>query len=351
MKKIFAAFIIIFIAMPILFALIWVSGLQRAIISDEFLHDFPQEIREQLPKLIDNSQNIALIHSNQETKIWLQALDKSGSSLREFLKETGITKWFGDEALGIFQQLEEWMKEERPQENRDIIIKLDPLKAALTSDKFEQKLTDIMNNLPACNNEEQKEWEFIVNNYKGNEDINNLPNCKPPDVKNAVKIITENIKQKLKYMPPQLHLFSTTGLNINGVRIKDGLNKKKMIDKFIILSFLVPCFFLALGALIGSKGKASFLRWFAMPLITCGIVAIACSSAIKNIFLMSIDFPYMFGNGQEFPLSEELAAQLYNITEMGLNIFLKSVNNISSIIAIIGLVIFAISYTFNNERR
>ncbi len=81
LRKILALLIIILLGLPILFGIIWVTGVTKATISPEFISDLPQEIIAEIPdiaeEIFQEAQDKNVI-SDENTRAWFQAAAKAG---------------------------------------------------------------------------------------------------------------------------------------------------------------------------------------------------------------------------------------------------------------------------------
>ena len=90
----------IFIAMPLLFAIIWAVGITKAVSSPEFLSDIPQEVIAQVPDLVDEmlaAMQEEDFSTDENAREWLKAITETDTSPKELMEETGLLNWLQDE--------------------------------------------------------------------------------------------------------------------------------------------------------------------------------------------------------------------------------------------------------------
>lgn len=345
-KRTIGAFIILFIAIPVLFAVIWAYGITKAVVSPEFISNLPQDLMAELPLLIEEvSADIETRwHGvDEDSRIWLKAFRENGTDLNRLLKESGLEDWIQSDVQSAFQEVGDILRGERTAGT--VALDLRPLKAALKSPVIINEVAAIVSKLPPCSKVDDIWWTDRLEQTLASEGEYNLKlmPCRPSNMDNLPAALSLYIEREIEEIPDSVEM-----LHVDR-DLPRGLDFTRWLAQFMLLIFIVPAFFIFLGALIGSDSRPSFLRWIGVPTLAgAGLVFLLTSTVTR--FLPSLifyhpDFQFEI-RGYEF-----LTAKFFTLFSSISQHLFQPVNKAAMIISVIGIVLIALSYSFNTSKE
>ncbi|MEW5900104.1 MAG: hypothetical protein AB1715_01435 [Acidobacteriota bacterium] len=344
-RKIIGFLIIAFIGLPILFGIIWAVGLTRASVSPEFVSDLPREIIDEVPDLAESIFTAAqdpLLVRDENVRAWLAAAAKAGVTPKKFLGETGLLDWLQNEIAASLDQVGEVLRGER--RPRTIVFDLRPLKNILSREDIDKYFLRILENLPACDEEQTTAWIRASEWRRG---IENLPACRP-DLEAAKLILPVVRGQAVADIPDEVEAFED-------VRFLP-FNIPQTITLLSYGLFLIPALFILIGALIAAHSKSNFLRWSGVSVFLGALPALLLSLFAKHISLWALKFaPFSYGDswGRGFtPELQELILDKAGWIAMEIiDKLFSPVVAVAAIVCVIGIVLFALSFAVEDGRQ
>lgn len=342
-RKIIALLIIVFFGIPILFGVIWVVGLTKATVSAEFLSDLPREIVEEIPHMAEEifmeAQSEKVIR-DENTRAWFQAAGKAGVTPKLVMEETGILSWLRNELSESLGEVGEVLRGER--RPRSIVLDLRPLKNILLRDDIDTYVIRILENLPPCDEEGIQAWMQIADQ---DWDHDELPACRP-NLVIARKVLNDQRIEAITEMEEEIEIFEDVPF------IPFGISRAvTWLSSFL---FLVPAFFIFIGALIAAASPASFFRWSGISILAGAIPALLLSLFVKSVSLWVFSFvPFSFSNSETWSsdLSDLVLEKTSWIPTVIADRLFSPVVEVSGIVCIIGLVIFVISFMIRGKTQ
>jgi hypothetical protein len=335
-RKIIALFILIFFGIPILFGVIWFVGLTKATVSPEFLTDLPREIIADIPEMAEeifkDAQSEQVI-SAENTRAWFQAAAEAGVTPTQVMEETGLQNWLHDELSETLRKTGEVLRGKR--RPRTILLDLRPLKEILLRDDIDMYMLRILEQLPPCDEEGIQAWSEIAD---GDWDDEWLPACRP-DLDIARKIMRHERIEAVSDMEDEVEIFEDAPFIPFGI--------SRVITWFSYSLFLIPAFFIFIGALIAATSPASFFRWAGVSILFAAIPALLLSLFVKTVSLWALNFvPYSSSHTEIW--STELSDLIFEkaswIPVMIIEHLFSPVVAVAGTVCVIGLVIFVISF-------
>ena len=192
-RKILGFLIIVFIGLPLLFAIIWAVGITKAAVSPEFVTELPQEIITEFPDTMDEIFEEAQredVIEDENTSAWFKAAARVGTTPQELMRETGLLDWMENELSGTLEEIGDVLRGESRVRPRTLDLR--PLKQALTSDAIDRYIMEILEQFPPCDEDGVRLWQQVITR---DGDWWDFPPCKP-DL-NVVEWALENKKALL----------------------------------------------------------------------------------------------------------------------------------------------------------
>ena len=340
-RKFIGLMIIIFIAVPALFVVIWAVGITQAVVSPEFLSEFPKEIIQKIPDLLDEvakEVDREYIDMDEDERAWLKAFAKSGVSTREMLEKSGFSGWLENELTQSLTMLGEMLKGKL--EPGDIVLDLRPLKHAIQSEAFNQYFIKIVENLPYCEERGLDRWKEAA--FEGDID-RDLPACRPSDpeiVTAALRNIHENAAREI---PDEVDILEDVS------EFPHGINISRFVVSITFILFLFPILFIMGGAVIADSSGQGFLRWTGLSTLIGGLLALGGAYFINNIIPWSLDVSrYHYFDMQ---LHDVLADKFGEISHLLFGRIFSPVIHVAGIVCVVGLIIFALSFVVSSGRE
>ena len=342
-RKIIAILIIAFIGLPILFGVIWVVGLTKATESSEFISDLPQEIIREIPdiaqEIFEEGQDEKVIR-DENTRAWFLAAEKAGVSPKQFLADIGLLDWLKYELSDSLDEVGEILRGER--RARPITIDLRPLKDILMRDEIDQYLMQVLEELPPCDEEGEREWQQIG---RWGLDDRELPACRP-DMEVAREALIEWRMDAVSEMENEVEIFEDVEF------IPFGLSRfLTVISSFL---FVFPALFIFIGSLIAATSPASFFRWCGISTFIGALPALLLAFFVKYISLWGLKIAPFYSSdwGSWSPELQELILDKTSWIPMRIidQIF-SPVVTVAAIVCVLGIVLFAISLMVRNKPK
>ncbi len=337
-KTFFGLLIMILIAVPVLFAIIWAVGLTQAFTSEKTFAELPGEIIAEVPGLLEGMMAAARDDDSgmdYDTRAWLNAMAAAETSPRRMLEETGISDWLQDELSGSLAEMGRILNGRS--DARSVWLDLRPLKESWRSPAMENWLTRVLANLPACSAAESEAWARALAGGSGGEA---LPPCRPSAAE--APAVAALIRGRAdRDIPDRVNLLEDARFPHR------NFNLARTVDSFAYLLFLIPALFIALGAWVGGRGWAGFLRWSGAATLAGGALVLALSSLIKGfvpwaISTGSADFRY---SAHWLSWHEAFADHAGALADVVSRHFMSPVTAVAGGVCVAGLLLFAFSFT------
>ena len=339
-RAIFGLLIMIFLAVPILFGVIWAVGITQAVVSPKTLSELPGEIIAEIPVLMDGMLLAAQDENSDmdyETRTWLNAIAGAGATPMEVLRETGLNDWMEKEFSGSLRALGDILNGRSAA--RQVWLDMRPLKAAFGHPSMERWLSQVLEKLPACSSGQTQAWERI---YLNASPYDSLPPCKPESATGiaAAAVIRDRITRDI---PDQVNIMENTEFP------RGKFNIAKTITSFTYLLFLIPAVFILLGALVAARSKSHFFRWSGAATMAGGGLVLALSSLVKGVIPWAMRVgPANYAS----PWTHWHDAFSDHAGGLALVIsrhFMTPVITVAGAVCVVGLLLFAFSFTFTQR--
>ncbi len=340
MRNILGLLIMIFIAIPVLFGIIWAVGLTQAVVSQKTLSELPGEIIAEVPDLLDGVMLAARDENSDmdyESRTWLRAMAGATPPPRELMKETGLNDWLEKELSGSLRTLGDILNGRTAA--RDIWLDMRPLKAVFNHPAMESWLSQVMDNLPACSSGQTRDWEQIM---LDDNPYGSPPPCRPDDAQKitAINFIRSEITRKI---PDQVNLMENAHFPHN------RFNVARTVRSFTYLLFLIPAVFIALGALVAARSMSHFFRWSGAATMVGGGLVLALSSLVKGIIPWAMRIGPVNYSSSWTHWQDVFADHMSGLAIVISRHFMSPVIAVAGTVCVIGLLLFAFSFTFTRE--
>ena len=342
-KKIIGLLVMIFIAMPLLFAIIWAVGITKAVGSPEFLSDIPQEVITQVPDLVDEmlaAMQEEDFSTDENAREWLKAITETDTSPKELMEETGLLNRLQDELSTSLLGIGDLMRGEMGPGK--ITLNMEPLKQVLQHKAMDRYMMNIISGFPPCQIDEIGVW---ANPDSGDAIFTFLPPCQPDPmiIEEALNIWRNEVAEKI---PDKVEVFQY-------VRFwPRGFNTVRAVTSLNYLLFLIPAAFIALGALIGSNSRPGFLRWAGVTTIIGGIISLSMAMFAGNTVPQILNLvPMEYFTRVSIQFQEIIMDKAAGVLRVIVNQFFSPVFAVSGMVCVVGAVLFALSFVFSSEDR
>jgi len=339
-RNIFGFLIMLFLAVPILFGIIWAVGLTQAVVSQKTLSELPGEIIAEVPGLLDGMLLAARDENSDldyDSRTWLRAMAAASPNPRGLMEETGMNLWLKKELSGSLRTFGDILNGRTAP--RDIWLDMRPLKAVFNHPVMENWLSQVMENLPACSSSQVADWErvMLTDNTYGSP-----PPCRP-DAAQKIAAISYIRSEITREIPDQVNLMENAHFPNN------RFNVARTVRSFTYLLFLIPAFFIALGALVAARSKSHFFRWSGAATMAGGGLVLALSSLVKGVIPWAmrvgpVNYSSSWTHWQDI-FSDHVGGLAMVISRH----FLSPVIAVAGTVCVVGLLLFAFSFTFSNE--
>jgi hypothetical protein len=339
-RTILGLLIMIFFAIPALFGIIWAVGLTQAAVSSKMLSELPREVIAEIPDLVDGVLLAAKdenIQMDPDARIWLTAVAGVATTPKELLRETGLNDWLEKELFGTLRTVGDILNGRT--EAREVWLDLRPLKQALNHPAMERYLAQILERLPACGPDQTKAWERIIEDQ---DHYSALPPCRPEGSMsiNAAAAIRSNFTRDI---PDEVNFFKNSRFPFHRVNIA------KTVVSFTYLLFLIPALFILLGALVAARCKSHFFRWSGAITMIGGGLALGLATLVKQIVPWSARFNPGQYSSHWLRWNDLIGDHLGGIALIFARHLLAPVIAVAGAVCVVGLLLFAFSFTFHRE--
>jgi len=340
MRSVVGLLIMIFFAVPILFGIIWAVGLTQAVVSQKTLTELPGEIIAEVPELLDGMLLAARDENNDmdyDTRTWLNAVAGASATPREVMKETGLNAWLERELKGSLAALADILNGRSTA--RSVWLDMGPLKSAFSHPAMERWLTEVLEKLPACSLGQSEAWARILASESC---YDSLPPCRPEATGGAAAaaVIRERITRDI---PDRVNILK------NAKFPRGRFNAARAITSFMYLLFLIPAGFIVLGALIGARSKSNFFRWSGAATMAGGGLVLALSSLVKGVVPWALRIGPLEYPSHWTHWHDVLADHASGLVQVVSRHFMTPVVTVAGAVCIVGLLLFAFSFTFARE--
>jgi len=340
-RKILGFLIIVFIGLPLLFAIIWAVGITKAAVSPEFVTELPQEIIAEFPDTIDEifeeAQDEDVIE-DKNTRAWFRAAAQVGTSPKELMRETGLLDWMENELSGTLEEVGDVLRGESRVRPRTLDLR--PLKQALTHGAIDRYIMDILEKFPPCDEEGIEDWQQVITRE---EDWCDFPPCRPDP--NVVAWALENKKALLlDDIDNEVEIFGDVNF------WPFGISRTATLVSYAL--FLLPLLFIFLGSIIAATSPASFCRWFGISTFIGSLPVLIIALFARNVGTWMLNWmPYAeserWATGLEALVFEKTAWIQYAV----LDFLFSPVLNLAVICCIIGILVIILSFFMRGETR
>lgn len=339
-RTIFGLLIMIFFAIPALFGIIWAVGLTQAVVSEKMLSELPQEVIAEIPNLVDGVLLAAKdenIDMHPDGRAWLLAAAEVAQSPKALLEETGLNDWLQKELSGTLQTVGDILGGKT--EARNVWLDLRPLKQALNHPAMERYLLQVVEKLPVCTPEQAELWKEKIQ-YPGNG--NDLPPCRPEGTV-SIDAVASIRNELTRDIPDQVNFFKNSGLPNRRV------NVAKVVMSFTYLLFLIPAVLIIIGALIAARSKSHFFRWSGAVTLIGGGLALGLATLVKQIIPWSSQFEPGRYSSHWLHWNELIGDHLEGFALIFTRHLVAPVIAVAGTVCVVGLLLFAFSFTFTRE--
>ena len=339
-RTILGLLIMIFFAIPILFGIIWAVGLTQAAVSSKTLNELPREIIAEIPDLVDGILLAAkdeTIQMNHDTRTWLTAIAGVATTPTQVLKESGLNDWLEKELSGSLRTVGDILNGKT--EARNVSLNLRPLKQALNHPAMERYITQVMEKLPVCDSAQIRTWEQAIQDQ---DHYDSLPPCRPEIIlsANAAASVRSYFTHDI---PDEVNFFQSSHFPYHKVNIA------KTVMSFTYLLFLLPALFIVFGALVASRCKSHFFRWSGAVTMIGGGLALGLATLVKQIVPWSVRFNPGQYSSQWLHWNDVIGDRLGSIILVFTRHLVAPVITVAGTVCVVGLLLFAFSFTFNRE--
>lgn len=340
-RKILGFLIIVFIGLPLLFAIIWAVGITKAAVSPEFVTELPQEIIAEFPDTMDEifeeAQDKNVIE-NENTRAWFRAAAQVGTSPQELMREIGLLDWMENELSGTLEEVGDVLRGESRVRPRTLDLR--PLKQALTSDAIDRYIMEILERFPPCDEEGIRLWQQVVTR---DQDWWDFPPCRPDP--NVVEWALENKKALLiDDIDNEVEIFEDVNF------WPFGISRTVTLVSYAL--FLLPLLFIFLGAIIAATSPASFCRWFGISTFIGSLPVLIIALFARNVGTWALKWmPYAESEGWTTGIEALVVEKTAWIQYAVLDFLFSPVVNLAVICCIIGIVVIILSFFMRSEKR
>lgn len=349
LRKIIGFLVAALIGIPVLFATIIAVGLTNSVVTPEVMSDLPRAIIAELPSTIDELYTALETDEDiddEKTKIIIGSMKKTQITPRKVMEESGVFDWLSGELSESIKQFGEVIRGERSPD--PILLNMKPLKNAILHDSVTKYLKSVINNLPECDSMDIEQWKRIAfrNDWSDGFDLDEFPSCRPTGLKITDDLIKMFQLRAVEEMPENVEILD------EWIDLPRGWNFTKTISAVTYTLFLFPALFILLGSLIAATSKASFFRWSGITTMIGGLLAYGLSSLLENIIPLSeFSFRYDFAHNVSSRFEELVILKIGNLTEMFLNSLFAPASKLGGTVAIVGLILFALSFLLSDNKR
>jgi uncharacterized membrane protein YgdD (TMEM256/DUF423 family) len=128
--------------------------------------------------------------------------------------------------------------------------------------------------------------------------------------------------------------------------IPRNINILKFISTATYFLLIIPLLLIIIGSIIAATTKGGFLRWSGFSILAGGLIAYAFGNILNNIIPISNRIDAYFHLGEKFSTNYSgiLSEKIVEFSNVVLKQLFSPVAQIGGVIAVIGLIIFALSF-------
>jgi hypothetical protein len=342
-RKIIAVLIIGFIGLPILFGVVWVVGLTKATVSSEFISELPQEIIKEIPDIAEEifaeGQKEGVIRDDN-TRAWFRAAAEAGVSPKQLMADIGLLDWLEYELSDSLDEVGEILRGER--RARPITIDLRPLKDILMRDEMDQYLMRVLEKLPLCDEDEERQWIQIG---RWGLDDRKLPACRP-DLEVAREALMEWRMDAVAEMDNEVEIFEDVEF------VPFGMSRfLTVLSSFL---FVFPAIFIFIGSLIAATSPASFFRWSGVSTFLGALPVLLLAFFTKYLSLWALKFAPFYSSDWDRWSTELQDLVLEKTSWIPMRIIdqiFSPVVTVAALVCVLGIVLFVISLMVRNKPK
>ena len=335
-RRVVGALIIIFVGLPLLFAITWAVGLTRAAMSPKLISEVPEKIIGAMPEMIDEAiregQKPDVVR-DPETRAWLQAMAKSGTPVNDLLAKTGVTAWMQGELRSALAEVGDVLKGIRPP--RRIAIDLRPLKKSLLDPRIGDYVVAILANLPPCDEAGTARW---LEASREDFDRGRLPACRPVDAAVGGAAVRAAQDRAVSRMDDEIPIFESVP------ELPWGF--PHVLTFFVYGLFIIPAVFILGGALVAAASPAEFLRWSGIPTLIGGVSALTLALFIRSSALFALRWTPL-RRAPEW--SADFGPLVLDKTRWAVRILLEQLMNpviaAAGVVCVVGLIFLCFSFS------
>jgi hypothetical protein len=304
------------------------------------LSELPREVIAEIPDLVDGVLLAAKdekIEMHPDARIWLKAVAGVATTPKEILKETGLNDWLEKELSGSLRTVGDILNGKT--EARNVWLDLRPLKQALNHPAMERYLRQIMENLPVCTSEQVEVWKQKIQDPGHGDD---LPPCRP-DAAVSVEAVAAIRSNFTRDIPDEVNFFKNSHFPYHRINIA------KTVMSFTYLLFLIPALFILIGALVAAHCKSHFFRWSGAVTLIGGGLALGLATLVKQIIPWSTRFNPGSYSAHWLHWRDLVGDHLGGIGLIFTRHLVSPVITVAGAVCVVGLLLFAFSFTFNRE--
>lgn len=335
-RKIIGVLIMVFIAIPVLFGVIWAVGITKAVVSPEFLSDMPREFIEEVPEFVDDMLEAMQeedFTANENYRAWLKAITEASTTPKELMEEIGLLDWLQNELSASLQDIGDILRGDmKPQE---ITLNMRPLKQALKHKAIDQYILGLLQKFPPCDLDQVEAWQ---DSYIDGDLFDSLPACQPDPL-----IVSEALtewRDDIEYdIPDEVEMFEDARF------LPRGFSTARTVVSLTYLLFLIPAAFIAFGALVGATSKPGFLQWTGLTTIIGGIIPLGMAVFAKKIVPAALNWiPYDYSHEFSIQFQDLLIDKLGGPVTVVVDRLFSPVIAVAGTVCIVGLILYALSY-------
>jgi hypothetical protein len=248
--------------------------------------------------------------------------------------------WMQDEVSDSLREFGLVLRGER--RPRPIAIDLRPLKTALLHPEVDRVLEATLQQLPPCDEQGMKAWAELAESSLRH----SLPACSPdPAVAKAALLrarteLVADIDDEVEVIEKAYH-FPVVPFGFS-----------RMITFLSYFLFLIPAAFIFLGAIVGATSPAGIFRWSGISVLAGSLPALILALATKFVSLWAIKaWPYGWDDAWPTELGDLAMDKLSWIPMRVIEQLFTPVVGVAAIVCVIGVVLYALSYTVRDGAR
>ncbi len=339
-RKSLGLFIIVLMALPLLFGVIWGAGLIKATTSPYFLSELPKEIIDRLPGVIQDTVEIVKQNDgDEEIKAWLAASEKAGIDWEDVMKTSGVLDWINvelKEKIGRVGQIFEGNEQ-----MKNIRLNLKPLKQALKSEAIYDAIKKVLLNLPEGTADEVAVWvEYIET-----EGTVSAPVVRPLQPEAVVDVIRRELFSEIDDMHDYIDL----------VRVSDiapyGSEFTKFFNSISFIMFMIPGILILAGAFVGGYGMKGFLKWCGVSTLAGGIITLISVKIVQGLVTLSSWVPSanIEINDTFVRVGSVMMGRIEELFALVTDALFDPVGQMAKVVCVVGIVIWAISFAIVDQ--